>query len=97
MPISNKRRHPAAFKAKVALEVIRREDELAAIASQYQIHPTQARRWKRQLLAGVTDVFSTKSDDKLKKSQELTDQLYQQIGQQKVEIDWLKKISQTIS
>ena len=97
MPKSDKRQHTAAFKAKVALEAIKREDELAAIASQYQIHPTQARRWKRQLLVGVTDVFSTKADDELKKSQELADQLYQQIGQQKVEIDWLKKISQTIS
>jgi len=94
MPRSNKRLHTAAFKAKVALELLRREGELTSVCAQYQIHPTQARRWKRQALEGLELLFSAKRDNELKQKNELIEELYKQIGQLKVEHDWLKKISQ---
>ena len=97
MPNSIKRLHTAAFKAKVALELIRREDEASQVCVQYQIHPTQARRWKHQALAGLELLFSTKRDDELEQKNQLIEELYKQIGQLKVEHDWLKKISQAIS
>ena len=86
-----KRSHPAAFKAKVALDLIREVDGLAAIASKYAIHPTQARQWKTQLLNNIELLFSDKPSTALKEKDELIDQLYRQIGQLKVELDWLKK------
>jgi transposase len=94
MPRSNKRQHTAAFKAKVALELLRREGELTQVCAQYQIHPTQARRWRRQAMEGLELLFSAKRDDELKQRNELIEELYKQIGQLKVEHDWLKKISQ---
>ena len=86
-----KRSHPAAFKAKVALDLIREIDSLAAIASRYSIHPTQARQWKTQMLNNIETLFSDKPSTALKEKDELIDQLYRQIGQLKVELDWLKK------
>lgn len=86
-----KRSHPAAFKAKVALDLIREIDSLAAIASKYSIHPTQARQWKVQLLNNIEALFSDKPSTSLKEKDELIDRLYGQIGQLKVELDWLKK------
>lgn len=86
-----KRSHPAAFKAKVALDLIKEVDSLAAVASKYSIHPTQARQWKMQMLNNIEALFSDKPSTALKEKDELIDQLYQQIGQLKVELDWLKK------
>jgi len=86
-----KRSHPASFKAKVALDLIRETNTLAAIASKYVIHPTQARQWKIQLLNNIEALFSDKPSTALKEKDELIDQLYKEIGQLKVELDWLKK------
>ena len=86
-----KRSHPASFKAKVALDLIKETDTLAAIASKYAIHPTQARQWKVQMLNNIEALFSDKPSTALKEKDELIDQLYRQIGQLKVELDWLKK------
>ena len=86
-----KRSHPASFKAKVALDLIKEVDSLAAIASKYAIHPTQARQWKMQMLDNIEALFSDKPSTALKEKDELIDELYKQIGQLKVELDWLKK------
>ena len=86
-----KRSHRASFKAKVALDLIKEVDSLAAIASKYAIHPTQARSWKMQLLNNLEALFSDKPSTALKEKDELIGELYKQIGQLKVELDWLKK------
>lgn len=86
-----KRSHPPAFKAKVALDLIKESDTVAAIASKYAIHPTQARQWKIQLLTNLESLFSDKPSSILAEKDEIIDELYKQIGQLKVELDWLKK------
>lgn len=86
-----KRSHPPAFKAKVALDLIRESDSIAIIASKYAIHPTQARQWKMQILDNIEALFSDKPSTALKEKDEIIDELYKQIGQLKVELDWLKK------
>lgn len=86
-----KRSHPAAFKAKVALDLIRDNDTAAAICSKYAIHPSQAHQWKKQFLANAETLFSDKPSGALKEKDELIGELYKQIGQLKVELDWLKK------
>lgn len=96
MPNSLKRQHTAAFKAKVVLELLQEREDINQICSKYQIHPTQARRWKEVALAGLEAVFSHKQNNVLKQKDELAEELYKQIGQLKVENDWLKKISQRI-
>ena len=86
-----KRHHPPSFKAKVAIEMIEGTETAAAICSRYGIHPTQASVWKQQALSGLEALFAGKSDHELKAKDELADELYKQIGQLKVELDWLKK------
>ena len=86
-----RRVHPAAFKAKVALEAIKETRTIAELASLYGVHTTQIKQWKQQVLAGLTEMFSEKRKQKEKDTSQLTQILYQQIGKQKVEIDWLKK------
>ena len=88
---TQRRQHSAEFKAKVALEAIKGLRPISEIAEQYQIHPVQIQQWKKQLLDVVPSAFAKKRDKAEQEQEELTSQLYQQIGQLKVELDWMKK------
>lgn len=89
----NKRnRYSGIFKARVSLEAIKEEATLAELSSKYQIHANQITTWKKKLLTNAKDIFEDKR--RRKKNKEIqTDELYRQIGQLKVELDWLKKKS----
>jgi transposase len=67
------------------------EKTLAQIASEYKVHPNQIRQWRRQLLETLPDLFSDRRKHEEKNRDELEDELYRQIGQLKVELEWLKK------
>ena len=86
-----KRKHSSSFKVKVALEMIKDTDKVANICSKYSIHPSQAHKWKSQALEGLQIVFTDKTNSDLKEKNELIEELYKQVGQLKVELDWLKK------
>jgi transposase len=93
---TKKRVFPASFKTKVALELIKGTDTIGAICSKYEIHPTQAGHWKEQALSGLETIFSENVKNELRKKDETIEELYKQIGQLKVESDWLKKKSSIV-
>ena len=86
-----RKNHGARFKAKVALEAVKGIKTLSELASKYEVHPNQIRKWKQQLLDQISDLFVDKRRRKSNDDEKLKEQLYQQIGQLKVENDWLKK------
>jgi putative transposase len=88
-----RRRFSAEFKAKVAIEALKGQQTVNEIASAHGIHPNQVVAWKKQLLSGASDLFGDRRVKDGQAQEELTDRLYQQIGQLKVELDWLKKKS----
>ena len=79
------------LKAKVALEAIKGQKSITQIASQYKIHVNQIRQWKQRVLEELPGLFSRKREKSQVEAEELTAELYRQIGQLKV--DWLKKKS----
>jgi len=79
------------FKAKVALEAMRSELTINQITVKYGVHSTQISRWKQQALQAIKQIFLGKNNSPQKNEQQLIEQLYKQIGQMKVEIDFLKK------
>ncbi len=81
------------FKARVALEAVKGELTLTELASRYEVHPNQIRQWKKRLLEGVGDIFSDRRKKKKLNEEEDKAKLFEQIGRQKVELDWLKKKS----
>lgn len=81
------------FKAKVAVEAIRNAKTINEIASQFGVHPNQVTAWKKQALEELPQIFSQGRARAEKVDEELKAALYQQIGQLKVELDWLKKKS----
>jgi len=88
-----RKNHDSAFKAKVALEAIKGEKTMAQISSEYGVHANQIRQWRQRLLEEMPGVFSDRRQKKEKQNEEMTAELYRQIGQLKVELDWLKKKS----
>ena len=86
-----RKRYDAQFKARVALEAIRGDRTIAELSSAYEVHGTQIAKWKRQVLEELPKVFSGSRERSEKQDKELVARLYQQIGQLKVELDWLKK------
>lgn len=82
----------AAFKAKVAIEAIRGIHTINEIASKYEVHPSQIAQWKKHVLEKVPGIFEDgrkKSSCESQKADE--EKFHQKIGQQAVEIDFLKK------
>lgn len=88
-----RRRHSPEFKAKVALEAIKGHRLINEIAADYQVHPVQIQQWKKLALENLASLFDRKPDREAHDHEQLTSQLFQQIGQLKVEVDWLKKKS----
>jgi transposase-like protein len=85
------RKHSAEFKAKVALSAIKAELTMAEMISKYEIHRSLITNWRKQACDGVIKAFKEKPDKNKKDKEELIDELYKQIGQLKVENEWLKK------
>ena len=86
-----RKKHPVKTKVKIALEAIKGEKTTAEITSTYGIHATQVNSWKKQALESIPEAFSAKRKKQENDQQELIGELYKQIGQLKVENDFLKK------
>ncbi len=91
--MTRKRRNfSAAYKAKVALATARGDRTTAELASKFGVHSSQITAWKKQLLEGVPELFA----DRRRRQDESSvdeEELYEQIGRLKMEVEWLKKKS----
>lgn len=81
----------AGFKAKIALEAIRGHHTVAELAKKHKLHPTQINLWKKQLLESAELAFEGGKSEKEKSDQPCAEDLYEQIGRLKVQLEWLKK------
>lgn len=85
-----RRKHSAAFKAKLAIEALKERDSLAELSAKYEVSQSQISKWKQSFLEGSSSVF----EKDLKRSEIEADdneQLYAKIGRLELENDYLKK------
>ena len=96
-----RKRYSAAFKAQVALEACKGQKTLSELASEFGVHPVQITQWKKQALTGLPSLFEGAASQRHKADDALLAQLYQEIGQEigqlKVELDWLRKKGQILA
>ena len=81
-----------AFRAKVALAAVKGDKTLSELASQFEVHANQVSAWRRELIDRAAELFEDGRRAKREDEASL-EELYEQIGRLKMEVDWLKKKS----
>jgi transposase-like protein len=81
----------ADFKAKVAIEAIKGNKSINELTSEFEVHPSQIKVWKKLLLDGSKELFGGKKQKNEESMMQERDRLYAQVGRLAVELDWLKK------
>lgn len=85
----SRRKFSAKFKATVALEAMKEQQTLAELSERFEVSPVVISRWKKEFQQNMDKAFE-KGNEPDEKSVD-TEKLYAQIGQLKVENDFLKK------
>ena len=93
---TQRKKHSAAFKAKVGLEALKGIKTVGQIARDYEFHPVQLTQWKKGIRERLGELFETPSNKEAIEQSELVSALHEKIGQLTVEIDWLKKKSKQL-
>jgi transposase len=86
-----RKQYSADLKAKIAVEAVKGQRTIQEIASHYSVHPNQVTQWKKQLLDGASEVFSSGREHAGEADEQMKAEIYQQVGKLQVELDWLKK------
>lgn len=89
MKKQTRRKFSPAFKAKVALEAVKIQQTLAELAKKFEVNPVVISKWKAEFLENLSATFE--KDSPPESIQTDTRELYAQIGQLKVENEFLKK------
>ena len=88
--MKQRRQFSTEFKARVARAALKEQKTIAELATQYDVHPNQISKWKKQLIEALPELFSHRPESDRRAKEALKDRLYRQIGQLQVELDWLK-------
>ena len=88
---TQRKQYSAECKARVALAALKGLKTVKELASTYGVHPTHIAHWKHRLQKEMPEIFSARRAKRESEHEAFQAQLSQQIGQLKVEVDWVKK------
>lgn len=86
-----RRKFSAEFKSKVVLEALRNQKTLSELSLQYEVNAVTISKWKSEFLENMPMVFGKPGASSSEDNSPEVEKLYAQIGQLKVENDFLKK------
>ena len=92
--MKNRKQYSAEFKTEVVLRVLREENTVNEIASEYGINPVMVSRWKAEFLQRASDVFKrgvSEAEKELEQEKQRVERLERKVGQLTYELDWVKK------
>lgn len=89
-----KTKYTAKYKAEVVQQILREEKTISQLATEYGIHVTQLRQWKRTVLEGMVSLFedvARQEQEKRRQQEQEKEELYAEIGRLTTQLNWLKK------
>ena len=81
------------FRAKVALAAVKGDKTLSQLADQFEVHANQVSAWRKELVERAAELFEDRRRRHRDDESASQEELYQQIGRLKMEVEWLKKKS----
>jgi len=92
--MSVRKQYSPEFKSKIVLEILKEEKTLSQISSEYGVHTTQLKNWKKETLENLPQLFEKRKIEAIKRDYEKQIQdLYAEIGRLTTQLSWLKKKS----
>lgn len=92
--MSVRKQYSPEFKSKIVLEILKEEKTLSQLSSEYGVHTTQLKNWKKEALENLPQLFDKRNIEAMKKDYEKQIQdLYAEIGRLTTQLSWLKKKS----
>jgi len=88
---TKRKTHSKQFKFRVTLEAAKNRKTNSQVASDFEVHPSQVGKWKKELMQKGPDVFENQPKKADKQAAAKETELYEQIGRLKMDLEWLKK------
>jgi transposase-like protein len=90
-----KKVYSSAFKAQVALELLKEEKSLSQLSSEHGVHASVLREWKVTALRGMSSLFERRDNlaEQTAAHTKQVEELYAEIGRLTTQVNWLKKTS----
>lgn len=89
--MSKKTNYTNEFKFKIAIEAIRGDKTLAQLVQEHNVASSLICKWKKQVLDSGASLFGSNVKQTAPCSNEK--KLYEQLGRQAIEIDYLKQFA----
>ena len=86
-----RRRFTADFKKRVALEALRGDRTVQAIAAKHEVHPNQVGTWKRQAVEGLDEVFARGGSPGPSEHEATIRDLHAKVGELTMERDFFQR------
>jgi len=90
MPATRKQCRPE-FKARVAIEALRRQRTQSQLGSQFKAHPAQIAKRRKAALELLPELVVDGPTRRARNGNAGKDALYEEIDRLQIELDWLKK------
>lgn len=74
--MKKRRNYDPIFRGRVALEAVKGNKTLAAMAGEYKVHPNMIVKWKKELVEKLPTLFQKADNGELKDALEQNDKLY---------------------